>query len=223
LLPPIPDKLWRIDESTVEQHFSLKPSDQCYYVWEYTANKRYDFSPTNQLITNLKIPPSEIQKRGRWKTMAIKHCAAALKKLVSERMVRERATFIPVPGSKAKGHPDYDDRNLQVLVEAFGAWNMDLCDILELTQSTESDHSSRGDRIAFHDLLSITRVRELTPVPAHSIIILVDDVLNSGRHFKVAQQLLSVRYPQAEIRGLFMARCIRETPIEFDLIPEDFP
>lgn len=55
MLPIIPEKLWKIDDSTVGQHFSLSATDQCYYIWEYTAGRRYDFSPTNQLITNLKI------------------------------------------------------------------------------------------------------------------------------------------------------------------------
>jgi hypothetical protein len=41
-------------------------------------------------------------------------------------------------------------------------------------------------------------------------------VLNSGKHFKVAQSLIRERYPDAEIRGLFLARCARE-PVEFDL------
>ncbi len=37
LLPPIPQKLWRIDDSTVSEHFSLTESDLCYYIWEYAA------------------------------------------------------------------------------------------------------------------------------------------------------------------------------------------
>ena len=41
-------------------HRSLRATDQCYYFWEYTAGKRYDFSPTNQLISNLKIKPTQI-------------------------------------------------------------------------------------------------------------------------------------------------------------------
>jgi hypothetical protein len=50
----------QIDETTVEDHFSLATSDFCFYIWEYTAGQRYDFSPTNQLIANLKIKPTQI-------------------------------------------------------------------------------------------------------------------------------------------------------------------
>lgn len=129
MLPPIPEKLWKIDESTVGEHFSLDGDDRCYYIWEYTAGKRYDFSLTNQLITNLKIKPSAVAKasaRGRYKQDAILH--------------------------------------------------------------------------------------------AGNVFIVIDDVLNSGKHFKAAQSLLTTQYPNAEIRGLFLARCIRESP-DFDLPP----
>jgi hypothetical protein len=58
LLPAIPQRMLQIDETTVADHFSLATSDVCFYIWEYTAGQRYDFSPTNQLISNLKIKPS---------------------------------------------------------------------------------------------------------------------------------------------------------------------
>jgi hypothetical protein len=96
LLPPIPQKLRKIDDSTVGEHFSLDGFDRCYYIWEYAARKRYDFSPANQL---------------------------------------------------------------------------------------------------------------------RPVIIIVDDVLNSGEHFKVAQSFIKARYANAEVRGLFLSRCVRE-PVE---------
>jgi hypothetical protein len=65
LLPSIPQRLLQIDETTVGEHFSLAASDRCYYVWEYTAGQRYDFSPTNQLISNLKIKPTQISVNPR--------------------------------------------------------------------------------------------------------------------------------------------------------------
>jgi hypothetical protein len=60
LLPPIPQKLRKIDDSTVGEHFWLDGTDGCYYIWEYAARKRYDFSPANQLVFNLKIKPSAV-------------------------------------------------------------------------------------------------------------------------------------------------------------------
>jgi hypothetical protein len=221
LLPPIPEKLWQIDESTVSQHFSLRESDQCFYIWEYTAGKRYDFSPTNQLISNLKIKPSVIArnaKRDFYKQQAINHAASALKNFLPQSYAEQGVTFVPVPGSKIAGDPDYDDRMLLVLQRAFGGWATDIRPMLELTESTEADHET-PDRLSFDELLAITRLNDRSSRPAGRVIVLIDDVLNSGKHFKVGQALLCAQYPDAEIRGLFLARCIRD----FVATADEFP
>ena len=122
MLPAIPEKLWQIDESTVSEHFSLRATDQCYYFWEYTAGKGYDFSPTNQLIWNLKTKPAQIAKspgRNFYKQQAINHSAAALRRLLGQAYAEQGATFVPVPGSKVAADPDHDDRMLHVLQRAF--------------------------------------------------------------------------------------------------------
>jgi hypothetical protein len=62
LLPPIPEKLLKIDEVTAAEHFSLDATDACFYIWEYAVHQGYAAGPTNQLIKNLKIKPSEIAK-----------------------------------------------------------------------------------------------------------------------------------------------------------------
>jgi hypothetical protein len=220
LLPPIPEKLWKIDESTISEHFSLDGDDRCYYIWEYTAGKRYDFSPTNQLITNLKIKPSAIARtpaRGRYKEQAILHAGNAMRRLISREFVETRATFVPIACSKALGDPDYDDRLPRVLQHAFHDWSGDIREMLTLTQSTLADHEST-DRLAFDELLGITRLSNPYTVAPRPVFIVIDDVLTSGKHFKVAQSLLMTQYPNAEIRGLFLARCIRESP-DFDLPP----
>lgn len=129
MLPSIPEKLWKLDESTVGEHFSLDGGDRCYYIWEYTAGKRYDFSLTNQLITNLKVKPSAIAKipaRGRYKQDAILHAGNAMRRLISREFVETRATFVPVACSKALGDLDHDDRLSRVLQHAFHDWSADI-------------------------------------------------------------------------------------------------
>ena len=221
LLPPIPEKLWKIDESTVGQHFSLSEADQCYYVWEYTAGKRYDFSPTNHLIKNLKIKPTEIAKsprRDHYKQQAINHAAAALRHLLPRAAAEQRMTFVPVPGSKAAGDPDYDDRMLQVLRRALQGWAVEIRPVLQLIQSTPADHEA-ADRQPYHDLLAISRLEDPSAEDLRPIVVVVDDVLNSGKHYKVAQTLISAHFPDVEIRGLFLARCVRDNPPESETLP----
>jgi hypothetical protein len=47
----------RIDQTNVGDHHHLTPADECYFLFEYTAHKRCDYSATNNLISNLKKKP----------------------------------------------------------------------------------------------------------------------------------------------------------------------
>jgi hypothetical protein len=220
LLPPIPEKLRKIDDSTVGEHFSLDGTDRCYYVWEYAARKRYDFSPANQLVYNLKIKPGALAKapmRNRYKSQAIAHAGTALRSLLTRVFVETLATFVPMPCSKALADPDYDDRLSRVLAHAFRGWDADVREMLTLTQSTPADHES-VDRLTFDELLSITQLTHQIGNAPRPVVVIVDDVLNSGKHFKVAQSLIRGQYANAEIRGVFLARCVRQ-PAEFELLP----
>ena len=205
----------QIDETTVGEHFSLASSDFCFYVWEYTARQRYDFSPTNQLVSNLKIKPTQITaKPGRafYKQQALNHASAALRRLIQQTWVETHGTFIPMPSSKIPGHPDHDDRIQKLLQSAFGTFTADIRPMLEQTVSTAADHEST-ERLSYAELRAITRINDaLTTSAPRANIAIVDDVLNSGKHFKVAQELVSQRFPGVPVIGVFIARCIRENP-----------
>jgi len=216
LLPPIPQRLLQIDETTVGDHFSLAASDTCFYVWEYVAARHYDFSPTNQLISNLKIKPTQISirpRRGRYKQQAVQHCAAALRRLIQASWVERIGTFVPMPTSKIPGHEDCDDRIQRLLRCAFDALNADIRPLLEQTENTAADHES-PDRLSYAALRAITRINEAhAAVPPRATIAVVDDVLNSGKHFKVAQELFAQRFPGIPVIGIFVARCIHSNPL----------
>jgi hypothetical protein len=215
LLPQIPQRLLQIDETTVAEHFSLAASDVCYYVWEYTAGQRYDFSPTNQLIFNLKVKPSQIIKtpaRGQHKQRAMSHSATALRSLIQRTWVEQQGTFVPMPASKILGHQDYDDRIHRVSSAAFNGFNADIRPLLEQTQSTAADHES-NERLSYTALRGLIRINEAYAIAApRPIIAVVDDVLTSGKHFKVAKELLSLRYPGIPVIGIFVARCVHSNP-----------
>ena len=222
--PSIPQRLLQIDETTVGEHFSLAATDYCYYVWEYTAGQRFDFSPTNQLISNLKIKPTQISgnpRRDRHKTQAISHCAAALRSLIQRTWVEQHGTFIPMPASKVPGHQDYDDRIHRMLQAAFRGFNADIRPMLGQIENTPADHES-NDRLSHSALRDLTRINETyAEVPPRPNIAVVDDVLNSGKHFKVAQELLSQRFPGIPVIGIFVARCIRNNPVaDFPVVVE---
>lgn len=50
-------RLTAIDASNIDLHARLTPADRCYFLFEYTSGQGYDFSATNNLISNLKKKP----------------------------------------------------------------------------------------------------------------------------------------------------------------------
>ncbi len=47
-------RLTQIDELHLAEFPYLRADDDCYFLGEYTVRKGYDFSPTNDLVINLK-------------------------------------------------------------------------------------------------------------------------------------------------------------------------
>lgn len=215
MLPVIPSKLRRIDESTVGEHFALTAEDRCFFFWEYTRGKDFSFGPVNALVKNLKITPQELQRnpaRQKYKATALNHAASALRQLIRPDQL-EQLTFVPVPGSKCKDDPEFEDRMGGVLRSAFRGLNADIRNMLAVTRSSTADHRA-DERLSPVELLAITELTPESQRPPRRIIVVVDDVLNSGKHFRVAKTLLTNRFPGTEIRGLFMARIIGANPFD---------
>jgi hypothetical protein len=199
----------QIDKRTLEEHFSLEGSDSCRYIWEYDAGRQYDFSLTNRLIANLKIKPTSIAanpRREQYKQLALKHCAAALRALVDPAWLAAGCTFVPMPPSKIAGHADHDDRIHKLLHVAFGSDKADIRSLLEQISSTPANHETT-ERLPYGTLLGLMRINAICGARPGRNIAIVDDVLNSGKHFKVAQQLLAQRFPHIPVCGIFLARC----------------
>jgi hypothetical protein len=223
LLPPIPTKLSQIDETTVDQHFLLAPTDICFHVWEYTRRGGFNASPTNSLISNFKKKPSKLLTNPReapWKERAIQHSAQALRSLVRRQWIEEFGTLIPIPCSKIGGHPDHDNRLQQVLTRAFSGYAADMRPLLIQTRSTTADHET-SERQRFEELLAVTRIDEaIVSTSVRRQIMVFDDVLNSGKHFKVAQRLLKERFAGTPVIGVFLARCLPDPAVEVEPFTE---
>ncbi len=210
----LPDRLTSIDDTNRSDHYFLTESDRCLFFGEYFSGKGYSGGPTNQLIHNYKIKPSALLTnpgRRRFKEEAIREIASALRR-VTDSASMTQITFVPVPPSKTPGHPDYCDRLARTLRLAFGGLNADIREVLMQTQSVEADHES-AERRSKEALAEITAINEIALTQrVRDTIVLFDDVLTSGKHFKVCQECLQERLPGQNIVGVFVARCVRPNP-----------
>jgi hypothetical protein len=198
-----------LDDLARTDHSFLTPADQCWYLSEYVAGPGFRAGRVNQLIANLKCSPSvaaENRPRRQHKQRAIEELAAALRHAVSRSWV-ERATWVPIPPSCAASDRNYDDRLVRILRGAFASYDADVRTILYQFESTAADHSSR-QRVGIESLFERICINRntLDARPLRDALILFDDVLTTGKHYKCCERRLRAMLPTIPIRGLFVAR-----------------
>ena len=209
----LPDgiRLTAIDASNIGLHARLTADDRCYFLFEYTSGQGYDFSATNNLISNLKKKPGA--KGQYYKDRAISSCAAVLRQTLNPDWLAG-ATLVPVPPSKAAGHPDHDDR-MERICRAIRP-GLDVRPLVRQTESTAAAHEAgAGERPSVDDLLAIYAVDEALVEPAPAVIGIFDDVLTAGTHYRAMEITLRNRFPGVPIFGFFIARRVFATP-DFD-------
>jgi len=196
-------RVLQIDELTRPDHHYLEAADICYYTGEYTAGEGHAYSDTNQLIHNFK---KSVDKRGtaQWqhKETAILKAAHIFRAALKPDA---QITFVPIPPSKSKSDPLYDNRMLRLLQETCNNRPTDIREMVIQVQSTEAVHLSNL-RPTPEELIANYYIDENLTEPTPKTILIVDDVLTTGCHFKAIQQLLVQRFPHVKIFGLFIAR-----------------
>ncbi len=203
---PFADRFTRIDELTRPDHVWLTEDDACLFLGEYTAREGYAYSVTNNLIHNFKKSPD---RRGRpeWrhKERAIERAAAAFRRALGDEP--PPLTLVPVPPSKARGDPLYDDRMTRMLQAIWPDQQADIRELIVQTESTTAAHAVVVGRPGPGPIQDRYEIDEALTTPAPTSIAIVDDVLTTGAHFRAARDVLAARFSTAAaIVGLFLAR-----------------
>jgi predicted amidophosphoribosyltransferase len=198
-------RLTRIDESNIGDHARLDAADFCLFLYEYTSGRNYSYSRTNQLISNLKKVPTSPAAQLTHKNGAIRECAARLREALNPTWLAG-ATLVPVPGSKARGDPLFDDRMTRVC-QQIGTTH-ETVELVTQRCSTEAAHVAGGQRIDVAQLGALYDLNLPRPDFSPAKIGIVDDVLTAGTHFRAMHGFLQPRFPDAQIVGIFIARRI---------------
>ena len=210
-----------IDASNRADHPRLEQDDKCLFLFEYTSRRNYSFSETNGLINNLKKKPSRFRGTSSWKykTSAIQSCSLHMRQALSPVWLAT-ATLVPVPSSKALDHPDYDDRVEQICRNIGPA--VDVRALVRQTISMDAAHeAATGPRPTVSELVAHYEIVEALAHQRPTTVGIVDDVLTAGTHFKAMQRVIQMRFPEADIFGLFVARRIFPVePAMFDAVED---
>jgi hypothetical protein len=211
----LPSRVLKVDALALPDHHYLDEHDICYYAGEYTAGAGHAYSETNQLILNFK---KTLDKRGtaQWpyKERAIQQAAQILRAAIK---ADAPITFVPVPPSKSKDEPLYDDRLVRMLQVVCAGRRQDVRELVLQEHSLEPAHLAAA-RPTPEELIANYRLDEELVAPTPQTLWIVDDVLTTGCHFKAVKQVLAERFPDVPIVGLFLARRVPKS-VELDFDP----
>ena len=192
----------------MDEHRYLDSNDECFYYGEFTAGMGFSHSETNQLIHNFKktIDRKELPE-WRYKEVAIKKIAELIRNSLNKSLT---ITLVPTPPSKAKDDLLYDNRIPQALDLA--CRNLDNIEFRELVvqKTTLPPFHVSGNKLGPGELVEVYKIDSSLIAPAPERIIVVDDVITTGSHFKAMKTILSKQYPNALIKGIFIARRVPE-------------
>jgi hypothetical protein len=199
-------KVSQIDDLTRCDHFYLKDDDECLYLREYVSGQGFGYGETNNLISNLK---KEVSRRGkpeyRYKENAIRIAASDISGANLNIAWFKTAAIVPVPPSKTKRHPEYDDRIVQIANMVAAAHGFNVRELLVQTVDRIAAHATTEKRNPTMRAaeLAIDEAHVDPPPPA---ILLLDDVITTGATFVACKRVLRGRFPDARVVGFFVAR-----------------
>ena len=197
-------EILQIDDHFRSEHSYLEEFDECYFCGPYFARRGYSAGEINSLILNLKKSPN---KKGApewfYKEEAIRKAGYILTCLEKWDKFKG-STWVPIPPSLQREDPLFDTRLEDILKIA------KLSDYRILVESTSnikpSHQSASGERLTPDEHYKHYRINDSLREPRPSSIVVFDDLIVTGAHFKAMKRILNEAYPNIKIMGLFIGR-----------------
>jgi hypothetical protein len=136
-----------------------------------------------------KLPKSAEQE-------AIETAGYNLRNALSKELL-EQATLAPIPPSACKTDPNYDDRMTEVLrALTRGTPHPDIRELIVNRESMTPAHLSGEYRPSVTEILANWAVDEALTEPPPKVIVLFDNILTAGSHFRAAKpRILRIHSP----------------------------
>jgi hypothetical protein len=171
--------------------------DLCVYFLE-KESEGYSASDANNLIYNFKKP---VSRRGHsdwyYKEEAIKTIASMVNNISFPRCF-----IVPAPTSKPRNSTEWDDR-IDQIVDSITQQQVVVAKILDVSEPLKPAHDG-GSR----DIATIKAYTSQILLPNNGIdtVIISDDVLTTGAHFKAWKEIILEHNPHIkQVFGLFFA------------------
>ncbi|MEJ7558646.1 MAG: hypothetical protein WKF66_10085 [Pedobacter sp.] len=205
--------LYLIDETTRREHSHLTIEDECHYLMNYTARAGYNYSPENSMISNIK---KKLDKKGttewQYKLQDMYKLGQIFRKILSGIVDFNETTIVPIPPSKTKSDPLYDNRLNRILNVACHGKDADIRDLIMVNESVDATHTLEEQgrpRYTIDEIKANCSFDPLYVKNVKPVIMLFDDVLTAGSHFKAYKEVIEAGFPDRDIFGVFIARRIQ--------------
>lgn len=204
-------RLQKLELENRALHHYLDAGDECYFIGEYTSGQGFGYSEFNQLIYNLKKDPSRRHSNPqeyRYKERAIITVADCLARTIKPEFLESKITLVPIPPSKTKAHPSYDDRILRICNGIVASIETpDVCELIQCGKDIDATHSDDhkpkpGELKKTYNLICPQGYKP------RDIVFLLDDVLTTGTHFRACKEMILEAFPSVVVVGIFVARRI---------------
>lgn len=212
--------IFGITNKLIDEHYYLDRDDDVYYMEQYYPGKGY-VGVGNSLILNLKKSPAEKDSEAwRFKQKAINDVASRLSKLMnSVEMAQGTVHWIPVPPSKVRSHQLFDDRIYDIVKLAVDLTHNKrhvVADVFSQKSNRNAfSSSSSSSRRDVYDLASNYSMNNIENYNSESdFIVIFDDMLTTGCHFKAIKNIILSNYSEAKISGVFVARRVLGCKLE---------
>jgi len=193
--------LVQIDELLMRRHSHLEPTDVCFKIMDYKGWRKFGPNPVNRLIMDFKIDVNSSSNRIEVKKRAINSIAEILNDAFPT--IKNELFFIPVPPSKKKTDPLYDDRMIKVLMKFCELrTNANLCEAISCKESMPASHLSPV-RPSMNEIFKNLQINNSIDLNNKNVII-IDDVIRDGAHFKACQRIISAKFQTRSICGVFL-------------------
>ena len=186
----------------------LEEKDRCFYLFDYIPRGKWHSSLGNQAIINFKRDKSSKDDQRVWyyRNKEIKKFARAIHAFIEYAKILN-PVIIPLPTSKPRSSPNFNDR-LDATIRQLKIINPHYDTRLCLDRRSEQTPvSCRGIRDV-DIIMQTSYIADKKPIAPDRQVILIDDVLTKGTHFKAYKCMVMEHYKISsdDIIGLFIAK-----------------
>jgi predicted amidophosphoribosyltransferase len=192
---------WTLIDPVLHGFQYLTEKDIIYYHLEYYSSHGFNHS-NNSFVLNYK---KDIKFKGtnhwHYKNEAINDFA----NLIINTPFGNNRLLLSAPTSKCRDSEFFDSRNDEVLKIVNKKTGIPISFNLEIITDSDPALSRAGYRNP-DDFRNLYRFIPFDDVP--EIVYIVDDVITSGSHFVAWRDLIKEKHPNAEVRGIYLARAV---------------